>query len=61
MKAKTIFRGAVAGLMSMSLLLSGMPVMATDTVDADMVHKTQQQTADPSVAVSYTHLTLPTK
>ena len=49
MKAKTIFRGAVAGLMSMSLLLSGMPVMATDTVDADMVHKTQQQTADPSV------------
>ena len=30
MKVKTIFRGAVAGLMSMSLLLSGMPVMATD-------------------------------
>lgn len=31
MKAKTIFKGAVAGLMSVSLLLSGMPVMATET------------------------------
>lgn len=30
MKAKRIFKGAVAGLMSMSLLLSGMPVMATE-------------------------------
>ena len=30
MKAKTIFKGAVAGLMSVSLLLSGMPVMATE-------------------------------
>lgn len=30
MKARTIFRGAMASLMSMSLLLSGMPVMAMD-------------------------------
>ncbi len=48
MKAKTIFRGVLAGMMSMSLLLSGMPVMATDAVDAVLVRKTQQQTADPS-------------
>lgn len=45
MKARNIFRGVMAGMMSMSLLLSGMPVIAAD---ADMAHKAQQQTADPS-------------
>ena len=35
MKAKTIFKGAVAGLMSMSLLLSSMPVLATEPGNND--------------------------
>ncbi len=35
MKTKVVFRGVVAGLMSLSLLLSGMPVMATEPGSAD--------------------------
>ncbi|MCI9446616.1 MAG: hypothetical protein HFH36_04325 [Lachnospiraceae bacterium] len=45
MKAKTIFRGAVASLMSMSLLLSGMPVMATDAGAAGKETQAQEQPA----------------
>lgn len=46
MKAKSIFRGTVAGLMSLSLLLSGMPVMATDAGSTDTKQQAQEQTAD---------------
>ena len=52
MKVKTIFRGAIAGLMSMSLLLSGMPVMATDLdsmqqIDAEGETPTPTQQEQP--------------
>lgn len=46
MKAKTIFKGAVAGLMSVSLLLSGMPVMATETDGAVSQQRTGTDTVD---------------
>ncbi len=48
MGAKSIFRGAMAGLMSLSLMLSGMPVMAADTGNADMGNKAQGQAAESS-------------
>ena len=35
MKARKIFRGTVAGLMSLSLLLSGMPVSAAEVSGTD--------------------------
>lgn len=47
MKVKTIFRGAVAGLMSMSLLLSGMPVMATD-LDSSQQMETEGEAPAPA-------------
>ena len=40
MKTKTFLKGAAAGLMSISLLLSGMPVMATE----GNAFESQQQT-----------------
>ena len=48
MKAKSIFRGAVAGFMSLSLLLSGMPVMATDANHTDSGQQVKEETAEPS-------------
>lgn len=52
MKAKSIFRGTVAGLMSLSLLLSGMPVMATDAGSEDLKKQTQTAVSDTEVETS---------
>ena len=45
MKAKTIFKGAVAGLMSMSLFFSSMPVMATEPGNKEPQQVEEQQQA----------------
>ncbi len=46
MKFKTIFKGAAAVVMSMSLILSGMPVMATET-DSQQQAEAGEQTSAP--------------